>query len=656
MDMDQYIDIFIDESSEHLQNLNEKLLELENKPNKLTIINEIFRSAHTLKGMAASMEFEGMADLTHKMENVLDDLRNEQLTVTEQLMDTLFEAVDHLEKMISQISSGEACDRDTSNTVKKLEDIKNSQAEERETYLANRDKFQLQFQQLDGFQKSAVEAAASSECHPYQIDIQLQENCLLKSVRVFMVLEALGAIGEIIKTVPETPRLEEEDFDLTFSLIFLSTEESQTVKKTIMQISEIASVKIMELTLPSEQKQPETQIKKSEFLKQDEKKRLSPGTAGKTVRINLKRLDNLLNLFEELIIDRSRLEKITDSIENIELKDTVNKIARLSNQMQDIILSMRMEPVEKVFNRFPRMVRSLAKELDKKVKLIITGAETEVDRSVIDEIGDPIVHLLRNSLDHGIEKPEVRVQSGKEEEGTIELKAYQRGHFIYIEIRDDGSGIDRTKILSKAIENGLVTREESAGISNQQVFDFMFQSGFSTAEKVSDVSGRGVGLDVVKSKIESLGGRVSVQSVPGKGTAFTIQLPLTLSIIHALLIKVANETYALPVSVILETALLTKIDKQWINQQVVMTYKDKVVPFIDLHQYLSVPGESKDHNNKAVIIVQKSNKISALIADDILGHQEIVIKPLSKFFSHLNGFSGATILGDGQVALILDVV
>ncbi|MFD2616869.1 chemotaxis protein CheA [Terrilactibacillus laevilacticus] len=664
MDTNQYLVLFIDEGREHLQNLNDKMLVLENDPNDLSVVNEIFRSAHTLKGMSASMGFEDMANLTHKMENVLDALRHKQIEVTSDMMDALFESIDHLEAMLDQIIQGQSDKRDVSDIVKKLQVIEKngtiSNSDEpinlsQSTNVAaiSKPKNNEQYD-LNDTEWAMISQAKDAELSAYFIKVNLTEDCMLKAARAVMVFQAIEGRGDVIKTTPDTEKIEQAEFDLIFTFIFITGESPDKIKRDILTVSEIDKVEIDEITPRKTEDNIKTSDHPTEKKELDKSKSTAPVQVNKTIRVNLDRLDHLLNLFEELIIDRGRLEQISNEVGDQHLKSQVEKIHRVSNQLQETILNLRMVPVETVFNRFPRMVRNLSKDLNKKIELVITGADTEVDRSIVDELGDPLVHLLRNSLDHGIELPEVRLKNGKNETGTVQLRAFHSGNHVIIEIEDDGAGIDRQKIIAKAIENGLITSEQSSKLSDQEVFHLMFASGFSTAEKISDISGRGVGLDVVESNIRKIGGTVSVESTLGKGSRFTVKLPLTLSIINAMLIKLGEETYAVPISSIVETMLLRQIELKTVNKKDVLIYRDTVVPFVDLRHILQVPNSDCVSSKQAVMIVKQSNHYLAFAVDELLGHQEIVIKSLGNYLKSVKGISGATILGDGRVALILD--
>lgn len=677
MDMSQYLSVFIDEGREHLQNLNDKMLELEENSDDPEVINEIFRSAHTLKGMSGQMGFENMMNLTHKMENVLDALRHGSIRVSSNMIDVLFEAIDHLEAMIEQIAQGESDKRDVEATVEKLKAIEKggkalpeaSGGQASPAAPADKKESDIQFNDYD---KVAIQQALDQDLNVFVIEVTLREDCVLKAARALMVFNALENLGDLVKTEPPTEDIEQEAFDSQFVLVIATEKKAEDIQAAVLSVSEIAnadvrSVKAEEIDMsgddqPAEAAQseassaPEKAEKQPVAKKNETSAKKKKQVVNKTIRVNLERLDHLMNLFEEMIIDRSRLEKIAVSLDNSELKETSDTIKRVSDQLQETILNLRMEPIEQVFNRFPRMVRSLSKELDKKVNLVIRGAETEIDRAVIDEIGDPIMHLMRNSLDHGIEHADERLKKGKPEEGTVVLCAYHSGNHVFIEIEDDGAGINRKKVLTKAIENGLVKEEEADQMTDKDVYHLLFASGLSTADKISDISGRGVGLDVVESKIHALNGHVSVDSAPGKGTKFTIKLPLTLSIINAMMIRVGTEFYAVPISSIVETTLIRQVRVKFINQRQVMTFREKVVPLIDLHDYLKVAdnGRPAGTGRGSIVIVKHGEKMVGMIADELLGYQDIVIKPLGQYLNKVEGFSGATILGDGEVALILD--
>lgn len=673
MDMNQYLDMFIEESKEHLQAINANLLLLENDPGNITHVKEIFRSAHTLKGMSATMGFEDMASLTHEAENVLDLIRNQKLTINSDIMDVIFHSVDLIEGMVIDITEGGDGSADVSIPVKKLRsivagdfsaelEIAAAVAVEEEAPAV--EQAVVGENELDDYALMVLKQSKELGNQLMWIKVTLNENCLLRAARAYMVFDQLESLGEVIKTKPTVEDIENERFEKSFEIAYVTMQSEEKIRNTILNISEIHDVNIDPIQLkeasapvPAVAAAPvETtpEVKKASDTQQTAARKQAAG--GKTIRVDIDRLDILMNLFSELVIDRGRLEQLAKEIGKSELQETVEHMSRISGDLQNIILTMRMVPVEQVFNRFPRMIRDLQKDLNKKVNLEIIGAETELDRTVIDEIGDPLNHLLRNSLDHGIESPADRKKAGKPEEGTIVLRAYHSGNHVFIEVKDDGAGINKDRVLKKAIERGIVNPANADSMSDKQIHELLFAAGFSTAEVISDISGRGVGLDVVKSKIESLGGSVGVDSVRGQGTTFLIQLPLTLSIISAMLVQVQDEKYAVPLSSIIETAVFKKDQIMMAHRQKVIDFRGRVVPLVSLQDIFQVPASDAavDEDEVAVIIVRKGEKMAGLVVDSFIGQQEIVLKSLGKYLVNVFAISGATILGDGQVALIID--
>ncbi|MFB4162894.1 chemotaxis protein CheW [Alteribacillus sp. JSM 102045] len=672
MSQSEYIEVFIDESQEHLQAVNDNLLQLEKEPGDLSIVGEIFRSAHTLKGMGATMGFEDLAHLTHHMESVLELIRNEQLEATSDVMDVVFEAVDDLEEIVVDISNGGDGTRDiqeVTNHLEALQGIESTKTTGEEAAMAEAlagDTSMIN-ENYDEYELTVLAQSKEQGYQAYQIQVSLDEKTMLKAARVYMVFEVLEQVGDIIKSTPPAEELEEEKFVFTFIITLISASEAEEIKQRILKVSEITSVEVEPVHIETYKQQSlkEEETKNKNQLdttppanKKTDKAESSPGKKGtelnKTIRVNIDRLDVLMNLFEELVIDRGRLEQISSELANSELNETVERMSRISGDLQEIILNMRMMPVDQVFNRFPRMVRSLSKELGKKVNLEIIGAETELDRTIIDEIGDPLVHLLRNSIDHGIENPEVRKEAGKPEEGTVELRAYHSGNHVFIEIEDDGAGINKEKVIGKALEKEVITEEDLEKMTDKQIYGLLFASGFSTAEEVTDISGRGVGLDVVRSTFESLGGVVTVDSHLGKGSLFSIQLPLTLSIIDVMLVEVAKEKYAIPLTAIVETAIVNKNEVYSAHNQKVIDFRGKVVPLVFFDEIFQVPTEEKDNEYYSLVIVNKGEKVAGLVVDSLIGQHDIVLKSLGNHLNNVFAISGATILGDGQVALIVD--
>jgi two-component system chemotaxis sensor kinase CheA len=684
LELSQYLSMFIDESKEHLQSLNENLLSLESSPQDISIVHNIFRSAHTLKGMSATMGFEDIAALTHEMENVLDLVRNSKIEMNPFIFDCIFKSLDSLESMVEDIIQGGTGKADVSPIVVALRSIVTGDYKTAQAPVVTAVKEPAKGIEVDEFQFSVLQQSIDSGFLVFYVEVSVNENCVLKAARAYMVFDALERMGEIVKATPSVQEIEQEKFDRSFSLYFISKVDQATLEKEILNISEIHSCVIIsvdteslaELSRPRNEVEaarqeiaaavaavsvPETVVSAESTAKVEPVaaavKQATGGApvASRTIRVDIERLDALMNLFSELLIDRVRLEQLASEVKRNDLTETVEHMSRVSSDLQNIVLKLRMVPVDSVFNRFPRMIRDLAKSLDKKVDLVITGAETELDRTVIDEIGDPLVHLLRNAVDHGIESISDRLAAGKSEHGTIQLRAFHSGNHVFIEIEEDGKGIYREKVLKTALKNGLVTEEQAAKLTDLEVYNLLFASGFSTAEKISDISGRGVGLDVVKTKIQMLGGHVQVDSKPGLGSKFSVQLPLTLSIISAMLVRLGSEKYAIPLSSIVETSAIQKKQIRNIHGNKMVDYRNSVIPLVSLSTLFHVSDFNEDLEEETeIVVVRKGDKQVALMVDEFIGQQEIVLKTLGKYLSGLFAISGATILGDGQVALIID--
>lgn len=661
MDLNNYITMFIEESKEHLQTINDELLKLEIEPENITYINEIFRSAHTIKGMAGSMGFDDLATLTHQMENVLDLLRQSKLSITPEIMDIIFQCVDIIEKMVDDIEAGGTGKADVKDIVAKLTYAQNPDQSPASSVLAGLNEVAVAIEMpIEDYHWSVINEAKKMGTNLYQITVVLDENCVMKFVRAFMVLQLIEELGEMIQIQPSIQEIEEDKIDNHFTLLMLSNYEAKDIQDKLLNVSEVKEIIISDKTKQNQAEKSETvKVEEEAPVKQSPETSDSTGaqkrSRTKSIRVDIDKLDGLMNLFSELIIDRGRLEQIARRTSSTDLTETVEHMTRISTDLQGIILNMRMVPVEQVFNRFPRMVRDLAKDLHKKIQLIIEGAETELDRTVIDEIGDPLVHLLRNALDHGLESTEERLASGKPAEGKLLLRAYHSGNHVFIEVSDDGKGINRERVLNKAIERAVVSKDEAETLTDQEVYALLFSSGFSTADKISDISGRGVGLDVVKTKIESLGGVISIDSSPGKGSTFLIQLPMTLSIMYCMLVKLEEETYAIPFSSIVEITKLSQEQVVLIQNQKVMQLRGQIIPLVYLKEVLNVPANETNLDQQLfIVIVRKGDKTVGIVVDSILGQQEIVLKSLGGFLNNLFAISGATILGNGEVALIID--
>ena len=697
METNQYMEMFLDESHEHLQSLNDGLLGLEDNAEDLSVLNEIFRNAHTLKGMSATMGYNKIAELTHEMEDVLDALRKEQLKISEDIIDTLFKCVDSLEQMIDNVGNGEPEDLiDVSGLVAKLSSILKgeaapaaapapaatpapaAQAATPAPAASSSKTFDL-----TESEKSVIQEATSSGLRGIHLTVTLAETCLLKSARSYMVMNALDEVGEVIKTIPPAEDLEQEKFERSFEVILVSPAEEAAIQEAVMNISEIekAETEIIDLNAKPEPA-PEPVKEEKPVAPPPPPKPSAPANApahkapaaskaapaqpsggagaakkahaSQSVRVDIDKLDTLMNLMGELVVNKVRLEQIGQTHRLSELTETLEQMDRVTTDLQNIVMKVRMVPVSQVFNRFPRMVRDVTKELNKEINLTIEGEETELDRTVIDEIGDPIMHLLRNSLDHGVEMPDVRVQKGKPRVGEVKLIARHEGNNVVIMVTDDGKGIDADVIRRKAVEKGLFTQDEVDRMDDADAVRIIFLPGFSTAEKISDISGRGVGMDVVRSKIESLSGHVDVETHVNEGSVFKIKLPLTLAIIQAMLVKVQEEVYAVPLGSIDSTIQITPEEIKTVQNHEVIVLRGEIIPIIRMEQTLFVP-HVKDSDELFVVVVHAGESKAGIVVDKLIGQQEIVIKTLGNLFMGLKMFSGATVLGDGRIALILDV-
>lgn len=699
MDTSQYLELFIDETKEHLQSLNEHILDLEKDPENDDTINEIFRAAHTLKGMAGTMGFARMQRLTHDLENVFQEIRNGNMKANEKLVDILFRGLDALESYLEVISTtGNEGTEDNEDIISDLNEVieegtgsggkketavvqsaSSSAGDETKPASQNREK---KFERIpvSEFEIHSMDKAKQGGQNVFGITVYLQETCILKAARAFLVFKAVESKGELIKSLPTTEQIEDEDFDLDFSWILGTKESKETIRKLIMSVSEIADVAIDDFKYESldlaeeeeEKKKPAAQTKPA-AEKADPKKTVQTAVtkgkvASRSVRVDIDKLDVLMNLVSELIIAKNALVSVSSGGEGGDsgtgsgdgqsqaFHENIEYLERVTTNLHESVMKVRMVPIESVVNRFPRMIRDLNRKLGKKMELYMSGEDTELDRTVIDELGDPLMHLLRNSADHGLESNSERIRLGKPETGSIFLDAYQDGNNVTIEVRDDGGGIDTDKVRKKALERGAITEQQAETMSDKDFIDLLFRPSFSTAEQISDISGRGVGLDVVKTKIESLGGSIEARTVKGEGSTFTIQLPLTLAIIQALMVEVGKEKYAIPLGNVdtIEDVLLNEI--KLVQSKEVIHLRGSVIPIIRMHKILEMEDYEKNSETESeiIVVVKKGDQRIGLAVDKLLGQQETVIKSMGHHITNAKLFSGATILGDGEVALILD--
>ncbi|MCH5262996.1 MAG: chemotaxis protein CheA [Lachnospiraceae bacterium] len=719
MDVSQYLEIFLDETNEHLQNLNTQILSLEQDPGNMDTVNEIFRAAHSLKGMAGTMGYKRMQNLTHDMENVFSEVRNGNITVQASMIDVLFQCLDALEEYTTNIrensdegtneneplikqlndilSGGDGSGVDETSADASAEDAPASDAPAASAS-AGADGQKWQEIKLGDTERSVLKGAVEEGKKIYGLTVKVQESCILKAARAFLVFKAVEETSEIIVSNPSSQDIEDEKFELDFSLIIVTDTDLEQIITSAKSVSEIEDVVggVVDLNrveavhedLASEvsAKEPEAPEEKPVQVsapaaaasaasaapaaapaasaapaagkkKPEEKKpAANKPVANRTVRVDIEKLDTLMNLVSELIIAKNSLVSASaaSGTSSTAVNEQIEYLESVTTSLHESVMKVRMVPIESTVSKFPRMVRDLQKKLGKKMELYMSGEETELDRTVVDEIGDPLMHLLRNSADHGLESAELRKERGKPEVGSIFLEAYQDGNNVVIEVRDDGNGIDTEAVRNKAIERGVITPEQAENMNEKESIDLLFNAGFSTAKVVSDVSGRGVGLDVVKSKIEALSGEVEVKSKLGEGSSWIIRLPLTLAIIQALMVDIGNEKYAISLGSIQTIEDITPDDVKLVQAKEVMQLRDTVIPLIRLNEVLDIESKKDPNDNLVVVVIKKGDKLAGLVVDELIGQLEIVIKSLGKYTNKCKIISGATVLGDGEVALILD--
>ncbi|MDY6931078.1 MAG: chemotaxis protein CheA [Halobacteriota archaeon] len=683
IDMSQYKEDYVNESREHLEIMNKSLLDLEDDPHNMDLLNNVFRSAHTLKGSSSTMGYTNVAELTHKMENVLDIMRNGELEATSEILDILFECFDILDMLIGEIEEGIESDVDVTELIEKLKGLSGAGNQQ---YIKVQPKAEVQVKEVEedvqqetspaSFSISDVEDEAIKSAHDnglevFKVHVELEKTCNLKSIRTVMVIKELRALSTIITTVPDIESLEKGRIYQGFDILISTSEDPAEIENKIVKMNEIEDAKVTPFTGDGTQdqsmvtEQPSGEVIKDNSMPEVNIEAKPPGNSktGKvqtsatknvqSIRVSIEKMDSLVNLVGELVINKIRLIDIEKAYGYKELDETVATIDRLTTDLRDEVMQMRMVPVGQVFNRFPRMVRDLSKKKGKEINFQMKGSEIELDRTVLDEIGEPLVHLLRNSVDHGVESPEERRIAGKDEKGTIELIARREKDHVIIQINDDGNGIDPEKLRNKAVEKGLLSRAEVDLLSDEDAQAIIFLPGLSTSSEITDTSGRGVGMDVVKTKIESLGGDVRLSSQMGVGTTVSLKLPLTMAIIQAMLVQVGGQTFAIPITNILEITYVADDKVQRIGNDRITTLRGNVLPLKSLNRIIGVAEEEKEECT--VVVMDKGTKLMGLVVDSVIGQQEVVIKSLDKLLQNVKGFAGATILGDGRVILILDI-
>lgn len=665
-----YRTLFFEETDDHLQQLNDHVLELESNPQDTALLNDIFRSAHTLKGMAATMGYEVMTQLTHKMENIFELFKTETLPVTSDSISLIFKCLDRLSELVEDLREDkELQPEQISDLLLELDQVEQQSSQQLDQPISEATADQvvdtqltIGFNHLDSSDLFVIEQATANEHHAFSIAIRLEKDSMLKGPRAFLIMEKLEQSGDILHTEPSVEDLEEGRFDSDFTLIYLTQNDLAEVQRNIASNNEIEEFQVEPFQASSLQveEEPESSPAKAAPTKEAPAKEAKKKPAKETtshhsmstnqsIRVDLSRLDSFLDLVSELVVYRNQLEDVSHR-ENIEaIKDPLEQVSHLTSELQDLVLRIRMQQVNVVFSRFPRMVRDLSNELEKEMDLVIIGEETELDKTVVSELSEPLVHLLRNSVDHGIEMPEDREALGKPRKGTIRLAAYQEGNQVIITLEDDGKGLDPNMIKASAERKGLSTE----GLTDEEIQKLIFHPGFSTADQVTNISGRGVGMDAVQSKITDLGGSIELYSRPNVGTRFTIKLPLTLSIIQALMVRVGTETFAIPLDLVERVVIIQEDEVIQTVSKEVYRFQEELIPIIRTDQLLGIEGN--DLEKKFAIIVNSEQQFYGLIADELIGQQEIVIKKIDPLLQQLNRYQGATILGNGSIALILDV-
>ncbi|MFA5118622.1 MAG: chemotaxis protein CheA [Candidatus Omnitrophota bacterium] len=659
---DSYRELFLTESEEYLSVISNCLVKLEENPADLSSLNEIFRCMHTLKGMSATMGFDKLTQLSHHMENLLDELRSQRKKVTSEIIDKLFATVDLLEKLVEEIKAKQESKVDINPFLQDLKDIftqepdvekiaSGSTGPAKKVLEGNGD---IEFSEEE---LKKINLAKDLKHNIYKVKVIISKDCVMREARAYLVVNNIKRSGEIIKSLPALDCLKEGKFDFTFTLILETKETQETINRVLLTISEIEKVEINSLEI-----------------------NVRPAVAGgaassatvaapaqhyvkkiQSMRLPVERLDKIMNLMGELAIAKIRLMQISQQYKIDPLEDVSSMLDRLISSLQDEIMQTRLLPVAYILDTFPRMVRDLARKQNKQVELEISGSEIELDRVVLDEMSDPLVHLIRNAIDHGIENPEERSAAGKKPNAKLLIQVSRQKGQIFIEIADDGRGVNFTTVKNVALTKGLITEAEAVGLDEKKILDLITLPGFSTAKKVTDISGRGVGLDVVKSKIESLGGRLEFETEPGKGSRFILTLPLTLAIIKAMLVKVGNEVFAIPLMSVREIIKIQEEELRIIQNFEVARVRDEIIPIIRLQKELDIKKlalqlDAAEDTSLSVIIIEYGTKAAGLVVNQVLGEQDIVVKPLGALIKRTKGIAGATILGDGKVALILDTM
>jgi len=654
--------VFLAEGEELLALLDANILTLEKGGRDRAVLQEIFRAAHTLKGSSAAIGHQRMANLTHLMESVLDKVRKDELETSTELIDLLLECLDALRVLHGEVATLRESAEDFTPLVRRLAEVAaaspTSRPDGRAASAGTPGTSPAPFGEAEERHLRKLHAEGRPAC---VVSVEIEPDCPLPAARCLQVVMELATLGEVVSSDPSMEAIEAEKALHHLRAVLATTEDPRSVRHAVESLPDVAKAEVLPY---QEQRQPEPNSSaKPESSAGEEPAARAAHRTTQTVRIDVERLDNLMNLVGELVIDRTRLARLAGQMETHlghdgladQLAETSLHIARLTDELQQEIMKSRMMPVESVFARFPRLVRDLAQKVGKRIQFTVEGQDTELDRSVIQEIGDPLIHLLRNAVDHGVEIPGDRLAAGKPEAGQVKLSAYHEENHIVIAVEDDGRGIDVEKVKAAAVAKGVISQEEADELTEAESIGLIFASGLSTAESVSDLSGRGVGMDIVRTNIEKLGGSVAVSTQPGRGSRFTIKLPVTLAIIPALLVGLGGEVYAIPLSAVSETLRVEASQIKTIGGAEVIQIRGHVLPLLHLRSVFGGAAERKRDRRVLVVSVRFAGCEVGLMVDSLLGQQEVVIKPLGSYLGGVQGVSAATILGDGRVGLIVDV-
>jgi two-component system, chemotaxis family, sensor kinase CheA len=646
---ENFKEAFISEAREHLDNLNDGVLNLEKEPENEDFVNQVFRACHTLKGNSAMMGYQNFSDLAHKMENLLSKVRDKERIADKDIVDILFEGIDYLESGLDSINKKNIDDLNAAELMERIEKLVNSGGA---SHISHSIEIKAKFEPNDA-EKAKIDAAVGNGLSLFRVVVLFNPNSPMIGPKTQILMrKAKGIIDEVIYSNPSYSEIESGNIEDGFEVVVSTQKELEDLKKMMNSVSEIHSTV---LTLDEEYHdghKPQTfvQSKPGSAAKKDVTKVYDKKI--QSIKVDVQKLDILVNLVGELLISNMRMKQVSKEMTNSSLNEVISNIDRLTISIQDAVLQQRMVECGQIFSRYPRLVRDISNKLGKKINLIIEGADIELDRTVLDEIGEPLIHIIRNSIDHGIEGPDERLNNGKKEEGTINLTAKREKNHAVIEIKDDGYGIDVEKVVAKALKNGVITEKELQTMNERQKLKLVFKPGLSTKEQVSELSGRGVGMDVVLTKLKKLGGDVKISSELGIGTTVQMQLPLTLAIITSLIVNVSDEKYAIPLSHVLDTANIKHNQIKTIQGNEVIILRKEDIPIVRLDKFFNKPINTKEEYN--LVITERGEQKVGFIVDNIIAQQPILIKNLHPLIQGVKGIAGASILGDGRVCLILD--